>query len=71
MSPQSRRGFVLSAGAVAASMIGRAADAPAAQAKATEPPIDPVAQLNLQFRALYGVNRQELLEANPLAAAAR
>jgi hypothetical protein len=68
MSPQSRRGFVLSAGAVAASMIGRAEQAPAAQGKTAEPPIDHVAQLNLQFRALYGVNRQELLEANPLAA---
>jgi hypothetical protein len=68
VSSQSRRSFVLSAGAVAASMIGRAEQAPAAQAKAAEPPIDPVAQLNLQFRALYGVNRQELLAANPLAA---
>lgn len=35
---------------------------------ADDPPLDPVAQRNLLFRSLYGVNRQELLEATPLAA---
>ncbi len=49
-------------------MIGRAEGAPAAQAKAEELPVDPMGRLNLQFRALYGVNRQELLEATPLSA---
>ena len=70
MSPQSRRSFVLSAGAVAASvsMMGQVEGATAVQEKADEPPVDPLARLNLQFRALYGVNRQELWEATPLAA---
>ena len=70
VSPQSRRSFVLSAGAVAASVsaIGQVVGAPAVEEKAEEPPLDPVAQLNLQFRALYAVNRQELWEATPLAA---
>ena len=70
MSQQSRRGFVLSAGAVAASisMIGQVEGATAVQEKADEPPVDALARLNLQFRALYGVNRQELWEATPLAA---
>ena len=70
MSPQSRRSFVVSAGAVAASvsMIGPLEGAPLAQERVGEQPLDPVAQLNLQFRALYGANRQELWEATPLAA---
>jgi hypothetical protein len=70
VSPQSRRGFVLSAGALAASIsvIGQVEGAPGVEQNAGEPPVDPVARLNLQFRALYGVNRQELWEAIPLSA---
>ena len=46
VSPQSRRRFVLSAGAVATSVsvIGQVVGAPAVEEKADEPPLDPVAQ---------------------------
>jgi hypothetical protein len=67
-STQTRRAFALSVGAVASSMMRRAEQTPPAQDKSAELPVDHIAQLNLQFRALYGVNRQELLEANPLSA---
>ena len=61
---------MLSAGAVAASVstVGQVQGALAVQVKADEPSLDPVTQLNLQFRTLYGLNRQELWEATPLAA---
>ncbi len=64
MSPQNRRSFILSTGTVAASILGQTEGALAKQDHAA----DPVAQLNLQFRTLYGVNREELLLATPLAA---
>ena len=69
MSPQSRRGFVLSAGALAAyiSMIGQVIGATAVQAKADEPPVDLWHDLSAHL-PLYGANRQELLAATPLAA---
>jgi hypothetical protein len=68
---QTRRDFVVYAGALATvPILG-----PEQQASAATPPLqadaaglDPVAQLNLQFRSLYGSNRQELWEATPLAA---
>jgi hypothetical protein len=67
---QSRRHFALSVGALAASisMIDQVQGAPAFVETADDPPVDAGARLNLQFRGLYGVNRQELLEATPLAA---
>jgi hypothetical protein len=49
-------------------MIGQEDGAPGAKANVDEPPVDLLARLNLQFRALYGANRQELSESTPLAA---
>jgi hypothetical protein len=65
-----RRRFGLSAGAAAASLsvIGTVEGAAGSELAVDAPPLDPEARLNLQFRELYGINRQELWEATPLAA---
>jgi hypothetical protein len=68
MPPLDRRDFVVSAAGLAASLLVDADGAVAEQQAAEAPPTDPAALLNREFRTLYGVNREELLNATPLAA---
>ncbi len=63
-----RRDFVRAAGSVAAVMMVPSEGAAMIAPNPDNAPIDPVAKRNLQYREWYGINRQELGEANPLAA---
>lgn len=69
MADIDRRMFVLNASALWAATLGTADGAPQNQtARQGEPPTDETANLNLQFRELYKLNREELLSSTPLAA---